>query len=186
MRVRDARRLARRLMVEHGVGHWHLELVHTSAYAGRCDRGPQIIELSEPFVRLNRTGPVTEVVLHEIAHARTVGAHDYSWRKEAKRIGCTGSAHPRYTVEGEWIHYPAEKWIALCPSCRTFRVGATRAEIGHVCVECSRKGEGLAVLAAKEITPRNTMDVVEWVRQVAKEHSKEHSLDTTSVRVVGS
>ncbi len=128
-----ARRLARRLMDEHGLDGWTFAFDRARVRAGACHFGDRRITLSRALTEAHEEAEVRETVLHEIAHA-LVGArhgHDEVWRRRAVEIGASGERC--YTAEepvvpGRWqgrcaaghvVHRhrrPAR--LLLCARCR--------------------------------------------------------------------
>lgn len=102
-----ATRLARELMLRHGLVAWSVGLDRAKTRAGACHFRDRRITLSGPLTRLHSEAEVTETILHEIAHA-LVGpqhGHDGVWRAAARRIGATGErcvpeSAPR--LVGDW------------------------------------------------------------------------------------
>ena len=100
--------MAERLVAEHGLAGWRVQLDNAKRRAGVCRFGDRVIGLSAPLTRMHEPEEVRDTVLHEIAHA-LVGpahAHDRLWRDTAQRIGCSGSrcvpeASPR--IVGAWL-----------------------------------------------------------------------------------
>jgi hypothetical protein len=108
MDLGSARDLANRLLLEHGLHGWRVELDGAKTRAGVCRYADRVIGLSAPLTRLHDDGEVRDTLLHEIAHA-LVGPehkHDGVWRATALRIGCSGrrcvdAEAPR--VGGAWV-----------------------------------------------------------------------------------
>lgn len=113
MELGEARGLALGLIERHGLRGWKLVFDGAKTRAGVCRHTKREIGLSRALVRLYSVEQVTDVVLHEIAHA-LVGAehgHDRVWRAAAVRIGCSGTRcvpadAPK--VEGDWV--------GICPA----------------------------------------------------------------------
>jgi predicted SprT family Zn-dependent metalloprotease len=108
MELRVAFDLAVRLVQQHGLHGWRVELDGAKRRAGVCRFTERVIGLSAPITRVHTEAEVRDTILHEIAHA-LVGpqhGHDQHWRQVAKAIGCTGqrcvpSEAPR--IQGAWI-----------------------------------------------------------------------------------
>lgn len=107
MHIPDAVRMARELLLHHGLPDWSVTVDAAKTRAGVCRPARREIGLSAPITRLHDEAEVRETVLHEIAHA-LVGAehgHDAVWRARARSIGCTGErcvAPDAGRVEGPW------------------------------------------------------------------------------------
>ena len=108
MEREDAARLARGLMVEHGLSGWTFRFDRARRRAGLCRYDRREISLSGPLTELYDEADVREVVLHEIAHA-LAGArhgHDAVWRATARSLGSTGRRVVREDspeMEGDWV-----------------------------------------------------------------------------------
>jgi predicted SprT family Zn-dependent metalloprotease len=106
--LREAERLARGLMAEHGLTGWTLAFDRAKRRAGICRFDRREIGLSAPLTALHTEAEVRDTVLHEIAHA-LVGArhgHDAVWRATARRIGCSGErcvSRDAPELEGAWV-----------------------------------------------------------------------------------
>lgn len=71
----EVARMARDLMIKHGLGHWTLQWSFAKTVFGECNYRTMTISLSEPLVAVNTFEEARNTVLHEIAHALTPGAH---------------------------------------------------------------------------------------------------------------
>ena len=116
MNTSAARRLARNLMIRHRVPFWRLDFVNSMRYAGLCTHSKRLISLSVEFTQAYTPEQLSQIVLHEIAHARRgpvpdAEPHDDKWLKIARRLGYTGDA----TVCRD---YPSPKivWDVVCTS----------------------------------------------------------------------
>jgi predicted SprT family Zn-dependent metalloprotease len=107
-----ARRLARTLMTQHGVGHWKFGFDRAVRRFGLCNYSAQTITLSAKLTEMNPETEVRQVILHEIAHAM-VGSkvgHGAKWIRQARAIGFTGSR--LHTAAA-----PKHRFIGMCPKC---------------------------------------------------------------------
>jgi hypothetical protein len=106
--LKDAARLGRVLLDEHGLHDWNLVFDRAKRRAGVCRPGRREIGLSGPLTAIHPEAEVRDTILHEIAHA-LVGpqhGHDEVWRATAMRIGCSGqrcSSADAPQVEGDWV-----------------------------------------------------------------------------------
>lgn len=118
METTTAGQMARRLMNEHGLGHWLFRFDRRATVRlGQCHHGRQTISLSEKVVRLTDEATVRNTILHEIAHA-LVGpghGHNYVWRMKAQSIGCNGNRCHSVDV------YAAAPWLGTCGCGKEFR-----------------------------------------------------------------
>lgn len=116
MNVKAARRLARNLMIRHGLPFWRLDFVNSMRYAGLCTHSKKLISLSVEFVQAYTPEQLSQIVLHEIGHAlrgpvQDAEPHDDKWLKISRRLGYTGEA----TIGPE---FPTPKivWDVVCTS----------------------------------------------------------------------
>jgi predicted SprT family Zn-dependent metalloprotease len=101
MTLHDAELLMHQLMEKHGVVgvtfRWRKRLKRWGAL-GSYHHQKKTISLQPNFVELNSDEAVTEVMLHEIAHALTPNhRHNKYWKAKAVEIGCK----PDKTFRGE-------------------------------------------------------------------------------------
>lgn len=108
----QARLLALKLMVQHGLSEWTFAFNRRKRALGLCKFGARIIELSIYLVDRNEQEEVRETILHEIAHA-LVGpehGHDAVWQAKAIEIG----AKPQRCGQADM---PEGQWRADCKGC---------------------------------------------------------------------
>lgn len=139
----DAYRLIRKLMHQHGVGNWLLAFrPQMRRHYGRCFRLRRTIVISLPMVECNGPTSVTQVALHEIAHALTVGGHNPAWQAKAREIGWQGD---------EYVQAPAPSWRRRCWGCRTVTDYYARPASGIACRGCGGKTEVVEVKVGVEV-----------------------------------
>ena len=108
MDLDEARRLAARLMHEHGLREWTFAFDNAKTRAGVCRPARRQIGLSRPLTALHDEARVRDTILHEIAHA-LVGprhGHDATWRAKARQLGCSATRclpEGTATIEGRWV-----------------------------------------------------------------------------------
>jgi len=115
MTPRDAARLARDLMNQHGAGGWAFAFDRARRRFGCCQHRHHLITLSEPLTKLNSEAEVRDTILHEIAHA-LVGpgaGHGIKWRQQAALIG----ARPERCYSAKTVNTVTRPWMATCPKC---------------------------------------------------------------------
>lgn len=141
METHAAGLMARRMMNEHGLGHWLFKFDRRAVgRLGCCRHGEQTISLSEKIVRLTDESVIRNTVLHEIAHA-LVGpghGHDHVWRRQALAIGCNGNRG--HTVDTSSL----APWLATCQCAgKKFRRHRLAANIRNcsACPDCKTKLE---------------------------------------------
>ncbi len=113
MELADAQNTARKLLDQHGLKNWDLDLDNARQRCGACHYSHQKITLSKHFIRLNNRREVRATILHEIAHAIAgpQSAHGRPWQKVARRIGAPISAL------NETATMPEPRWRLQCRSC---------------------------------------------------------------------
>lgn len=133
MEAREALRLARTLLREHGLEDWQVTLDRAKTRAGSCRFHTRTITLSRALTELHSEAEVRETILHEIAHA-LVGpehGHDAIWRAQAKKIGSTGAR----CVDPRAPRVRAD-WQGRCPAGHS--TGRHRAPTAPMsCARCS-------------------------------------------------
>jgi len=66
---------------------------------GSCWTKEKKITLQPVFVELNEVEAITNVILHEIAHALTPNhGHNKFWKRKAKSIGCDGNRFNKFKI----------------------------------------------------------------------------------------
>lgn len=102
---RACKTLALSLFAKHGLAGWDFGFHSLSPHRiGNCDHVKQKIHVYGKFVDDGRD--LTDVILHEIAHALVGPKHDHDevWKAKAIRIGATG--------EQWWFEPPSDSEIA--------------------------------------------------------------------------
>lgn len=119
MQKKAAEKLARALMRLHGLRDWQLTFEWTLDYYGCCETVEKTIYLSEQFIEVCDASSITDVVLHEVAHA-LVGdehGHDAVWKAKAREIGAKPHRH---------LNHIAGRYQAKCSGCRYLHHRHTR------------------------------------------------------------
>lgn len=138
MLVRDAREMALSTMWKNGLSKVRFDICDIDPL-GLCICSkhlfffsvPQKILLQRTFVALNSPEIVKDVLIHEIAHARSGirrDPHDWRWEKEYRKLGGLGDdvITPQIVFVDSQI-----KWTATCGRCD--------GEMGAVSVLCGDK-----------------------------------------------
>lgn len=114
MKLNDAEQLAKRLMIEFGLGSWIFRWSNAKRTFGTCSKSRRTITLSADLVERNDQAKVEDTIRHEIAHALASdkAGHNGEWKRMcaitgAKPIRCYG-----HDVEQE-----AGDWRATCGGC---------------------------------------------------------------------
>ncbi len=135
MDTREAYDDARRLLTEHGLHDWRVELDRARRRAGACRFGDRVISLSGPLTRLHDPEVVRETILHEIAHALAgpkVG-HGPRWRETARRLGCSTDR----CLPPDAPRVPGA-WVGTCPGGHVI-ARHRRPDRVATCRECSHE-----------------------------------------------
>lgn len=134
MLLKDAVILATKLIKKHLGKKWQLKLNKRHTSLGRCDYERKLIELSVHFIDHNDTDAVTEIILHEIAHALAGenANHGPLWAEQCRRLNIepTRVYHDKKMPDGKWVavcnkctrrynkqYKPALGFQYLCPKC---------------------------------------------------------------------
>lgn len=106
MNLIAAERMARKLMLEHGLYGWNFKWDNAAKRFGQCNYRTATISMSKRLTVQRTEDAVRNTILHEIAHALTPGAgHGPRWRAKALAIGCNGKrcSDDPVTVKPNWI-----------------------------------------------------------------------------------
>lgn len=137
MNLDEAEKLARRLMDENGLSHWHFDFDRASRRFGSCDWARRLITLSWKLTALNETEQVRQTILHEIAHAMSPGdGHGYKWRSACARLGI----EPTRCYTDAEVKSPARqasRYEIGCARCNTWNPRFRRPTRMMVCRQCS-------------------------------------------------
>lgn len=138
-----------RLLVAHQIARtWSFRFDRATTRLGQCDHRTHTISVSRYLTERATTTEVTQVLLHEIAHALAGAgaAHGPKWRSIAQQIGYVGGR--THTVEPA---HERAKWVGACPS-------------GHEIVRFRRPGK--PVSCAKCDRRFNTSYLISWRAKV--------------------
>lgn len=135
----DARKLAVKLMAEHGLGGWQFAFNNRKTGLGLCVypqplRGrPGRIELSVAFIERISQEETLDTILHEIAHALAgkAAGHGPVWKAICRRLG----ARPeRCSV----IERTGGKYLGVCVGCekKFHRFRRPKANCRYHCPTC--------------------------------------------------
>jgi len=114
MKLLDAQIKMQALMLKHGLTDYKFEFDTSVSRFGCCKWETKTLTLSTKLTELNDEAQVTDVMLHEIAHALTPGCwHNEVWQRVAVAIGANG--HRCY--DDQTTVQPLHKWTATCPKC---------------------------------------------------------------------
>lgn len=114
MQLTDAATLTRKMMNEHGLGHWMFEWDKSVRRFGCCHRGEKKITLSEYLVRLNTEERVLHTIVHEIAHALTPGDHHGpKWKAKCRELGIKDTR----CYSREDTNIVRGSWVGICRTC---------------------------------------------------------------------
>ncbi len=142
MELKKAQELAIKLMDAYGLidDGWTFRFDNSKRRFGVCSylkKTPTIngrIGLSKYLVVLNDEKAVRNTILHEIAHALTVGHHhDAVWVAKAKEIGCDGTR----CYNPDELETLKLKYVANCPKCEKVFYKQRRPKYQQSCGTCS-------------------------------------------------
>jgi len=146
---------AQTLLKKHGLADegWTFKISTTKRRMGACDYNSKQIEVSAYFLNSPQE-ELTDVLLHEIAHA-LVGpknGHNYVWKAKCREIG----ANPSRTYETVKVVNTAQyNYVLRCPRCKREwkRYRLKRSLIGNaICPTCTdEKGEHIFLQAFKYV-----------------------------------
>jgi len=142
MKLRKIEKIAREMMDEHSLYDYKFEWMNAVRTFGNCNGTKKIIRLSIPLTKYETNNErIINTILHEIAHAidyneRGYSAHDSTWRKIAKNIGCTGE---RCSSSSGVDKSKFMKWVVKCPSCDYTHYRARKTRRVSACNKCCKK-----------------------------------------------
>jgi len=119
MELRQARQLARELIDEHGLSHVEFKFSNARSRHGQCLQqrnwlGESVyvrISLSRYYVLMNDENDIRKTIIHEIAHALTLGhGHDRVWQLKAMELGISPSRTGKSNM-------PKGRWKGTCSIC---------------------------------------------------------------------
>jgi hypothetical protein len=119
MELHTAQILARQLMDQHGLSHVPFKFDRSQRRLGcfhwKWRNGVTTcwISLSKYITLLNDEKIITNVILHEIAHALVErgNGHNRVWKRKALEIGCDGKRLSSFHTRKEG------RWQGTCPKC---------------------------------------------------------------------
>lgn len=113
MNTVDALEYAENQLKHHNLDGWKIVYDEARSRFGHCRRFQKQISLSYPLTLLNEFEEVKKVILHEIAHALTPGAHhNWLWKAKLREIGGDGKR-----CYGEEVNSIQKPYQYVCKSC---------------------------------------------------------------------
>lgn len=133
MKQTEAYLLARSLMDKHELKDWSFGFDTAVRRLGVCFVRRQRIQMSRQFVKLNDEAKVTQVMLHEIAHALCgpFENHGPTWKAKALSIGCE---NPKSSTTA--VMAPA-RYVTTCPNGHTGHARVRPRKSSRSCGRCS-------------------------------------------------
>lgn len=133
MELHDARQIALNLMSKHGLTGWAFDFDNAKRRFGACHFRTKRITLSIYLVALNEAAKVTDVILHEIAHALVGYKHGHNavWKAKAIEIGCNGMR----CYSSENTVTPESRYIGTCPNGHTHKRHKRPTKVSS-CAKC--------------------------------------------------
>lgn len=134
MELDEARELAFELMSDYGLYYWKFKFDDAKMRFGLCDEISKTISLSKHLVLLNDDEVVTNVILHEIAHALVGNRHKHNsiFQQKAIDIGCIYTSRYCFDI----IRVP-KNVVANCPKCGMKFCRYRMTSKKYCCSKCS-------------------------------------------------
>lgn len=121
------------LLRQHGLDDWRFEFHNRKTFMGTCFYRRKLIAYSIYFLHAPRE-EITDMLLHEIAHALVGPGHGHGrvWRAKARELGC------RPVTCGETSSAAEYNYRMECPSCGRswYRYRMRRRNFGAKCPRC--------------------------------------------------
>lgn len=131
MKQHEVITLGHNLMKQHGLIDlgWSFQMDNSVRRFGVCKYRPKVISLSKKLCELNTLVEVTDVILHEIAHAIAghKAGHGYAWKLVCIRIG----AKPERCYDSSEVETPDLRYVAKCGGCGKEYQKAKRPKLGR-------------------------------------------------------
>lgn len=149
----EAIKIAANMLVEHGLGDWHLRLKSVTSFHAQTRYDPKLITMNKRFIQIATKEKFVGVIYHEIAHALVGGKARHGRLFKAKVYELSGSM--------EFAGYATDahigKFLTHCPNC--LKEGSTNQnEDKRYCRPC-RVNTGRRI----ELTlTKNPLRLVEW------------------------
>lgn len=143
-----------KLMQEHGLGHWRIDLQNKRTSLADCNVAKKVIRYSKHFLKIADKDQFIGVTLHEIAHALLpVGAgHGPEFIALCESIS-PNSDYARAAVE----NVPVNKYTITCPRCG-ISGRLNRKKKRTICAKCLRKYNEEVSFVVEE----NVLEVKLW------------------------
>lgn len=136
------RRLARRLMDDHGLTDWRFAWDRSTRRYGECRHSAREIGISRALAAVNAVEQTTDTILHEIAHALCGPGkgHGPEWQRMAIRLG----ANPNRYYDSTKVAPAAGGWAGTCPTCGYVWIvrRLTERRKLQACTACCRRTNG--------------------------------------------
>lgn len=158
----QAKRMARDLMHQHGIGHWKLKWMDERHTAGTCQtfkyhtnprKSYGEIRLSRVFFEYFDVVEARDTILHEIAHALvhpSFPAHGSVWQAKARSIGGKGAQY----VDRRLHAKPDYNYLGTCPAGHTVKV---REKAKLSCAKCCKEASDDHLFVWSEIPRPNKL-----------------------------
>lgn len=132
--------LARKLCDIHKLYDWRFEFDRAVRRFGACRYRRKVISISLPLFLRNQHDDlvVLDVLLHEIAHALTPGAHHgFAWQAMAEKVG----ANPERCYDSEEVETIPPKLRAVCLNCTALYFREKKPSRGktYACINCCKQ-----------------------------------------------
>lgn len=119
---------------------WQLVWTRSISTAGICKYGPKTIGLSKPLMSLWTLTQARQVILHEIAHALTPGAHHgRAWKLKCVELGID----PKRLWGSDGEAHVKPLYAGSCRSCgKAHGRNRMKPNTRYYCTECRNAGAG--------------------------------------------
>jgi predicted SprT family Zn-dependent metalloprotease len=138
MEIEIFKEILNKKLKEHKLDNWKVEYTNTLSTIGKCCYVEKKFQFSLKFIEVNDKEFMTDVILHEIAHALTPNQkHNAIWRHKALEIGCI----PLRRVKSKDIMLPEQiyKYEYKCLNCDKIIKTKSKLKKLSACFDCCQK-----------------------------------------------
>lgn len=133
MTPEDVKAKVENLIIEHNLIGWNFKFNFKKRQLGSCNHYYKFIALSKHWINKLSDEEITDVILHEFAHALVdeYHGHDYVWKSKATELGCNPEKCYKGAVRLE------RNYKAVCLNCGLEYTSFRNKRTNSSCSKCS-------------------------------------------------